>query len=380
MQGKSIGQHMAASGYTNGFDYLRVILALAVVLGHSIVASGDPVATAIALGPVFGPFQASILTMFFALSGFLVAGSLDRCRTLEGFATLRVLRIVPALAVEVLLSALILGPVMTELSLSEYFSSRSFYSYFLNIVGSIHFVLPGVFQNNPHPYIVNNSLWTIPYELECYIALIVMAALTLFRRPKWFLAGSVLILLVVAVSIYAAGDREALEGHLPGRLLVVAFLAGVTLYLFRNVIPRSGALALACAVVAFVLMSIPYAKPFSVIPVGYLTVWLGLLNPRKIPLLFSGDYSYGLYLFAFPIQQVVASVPALASWYTIFLIAAPAGLLYAAFSWHFVEKPVLERRKSAVAFVEGVGSTIRLKLSRLRRGGPREAASGQTGT
>lgn len=380
MRGKSIGQHMAASGYTNGFDYLRVILALAVVLWHSVVASGDLAARAVALGPVLAPLQALILPMFFALSGFLVSGSLDRCRTLEGFAALRVLRIVPALAVEILLSAMLLGPLLTTLPLRSYFADRDFWLYFLNIFGLIRYELPAVFAHNPFPVIVNVSLWTVPYELECYLVLVALAAFGLVRRRRRFLLATILATVAMTVVVALLSGGIEIDGKLPGRILVLGFLAGCCLYLYRHEVVRSAGLALASFVLAYIALSFPATKAFAVFPAAYLTVWLGLLNPRKIPLLFSGDYSYGLYLFAFPIQQVVASVPALASWYTIFLIAAPAGLLYAAFSWHFVEKPVLERRKSAVAFVEGVGSTIRLKLSRLRRGGPREAASGQTGT
>jgi peptidoglycan/LPS O-acetylase OafA/YrhL len=109
-----------------------------------------------------------ILPMFFALSGFLVTGSLFRTRTLTEFIALRLLRLVPALAVEVTLSAVVLGALFTSLPIGQYFSDPAFWKYFLNIAGRIHYSLPGVFQDNPIP-IVNISLWTIPYELEWYL-------------------------------------------------------------------------------------------------------------------------------------------------------------------------------------------------------------------
>src|SRR4029077_15672800 len=87
------------------------------------------------------PIVRLILPMFFALSGFLVAGSLERSRTLLMFLALRVIRIFPALSVEVLLSALILGPIFTSISFKSYFSSSEFWEYFLNIVGHVHFRL-----------------------------------------------------------------------------------------------------------------------------------------------------------------------------------------------------------------------------------------------
>ena len=97
--------------------------------------------------------------MFFALSGFLVAGSMERTPKLSQFLTLRIIRLVPALAVEVLLCALILGPLVTNKPLWDYFAAPEFWAYFRNIVGDVHFTLPGVFEDNKLPRIVNASLW-----------------------------------------------------------------------------------------------------------------------------------------------------------------------------------------------------------------------------
>jgi peptidoglycan/LPS O-acetylase OafA/YrhL len=128
-----------------------------------------------------------ILPMFFALSGFLVAGSLERCRTLVGFLSMRALRILPALAMEIVLSALVLGPLVTDLPTAAYFGDPEFARYFLNIIGDIHYHLPGVFVTNPLAS-VNQQLWTIPFELECYVALAVLASLGLHRQRQTFVA------------------------------------------------------------------------------------------------------------------------------------------------------------------------------------------------
>lgn len=172
----SIGERLLqAEDRPSGFDYLRLILATAVFIFHvPVINLGDAVGHKLWLSwlrPVF----AIVLPMFFALSGFLVAGSPVRCKTLISFLGLRVFRIVPALTVEVLLSALILGPIFTTKPLSEYFSSRSFFTYFLNVAGDVHFNLPGVFADNPHPSIVNGQLWTVPWELRCYMLLAAIA-------------------------------------------------------------------------------------------------------------------------------------------------------------------------------------------------------------
>jgi hypothetical protein len=132
----------------SGFDYMRLILALGVIWSHSRLLTDDWQIPPL-FNLIYGPFVAFLLPMFFALSGFLVAGSLERCNTLITFLGLRAFGIMPALTVEVLLSALVLGPLLTSASLPTYFLSQKFRLYFLNIVGDIHYYLPDVFLSNP---------------------------------------------------------------------------------------------------------------------------------------------------------------------------------------------------------------------------------------
>lgn len=160
----------ATNGRPSGFDYLRLGLAISVVLDHSVVmtyASGD---TDLYASPL-RPFLRAVVPMFFALSGFLVAGSLERSKTLLTFLGLRVIRIYPALAAEVLLSAFLIGSAVTTLPFADYFRDPLFLSYLLNVFGDIHYFLPGVFANNPRPDVVNMQLWTVPFELLCYVTL-----------------------------------------------------------------------------------------------------------------------------------------------------------------------------------------------------------------
>ena len=354
----TIGDRIRTTSHTRGFDYLRIFLALCIVGWHSIYVSGNEGVLQFVLHSWLGPFKALVLPMFFTLSGFLVAGSMERSRTLEGFATLRVLRIVPALAVEILLSVFLLGTVVTTLPLKDYFGDPKTRLYLLNVFGDVHYLLPGVFSNNPRPNTVNLSLWTVPYELMCYVMLMVLAAVGFFRRRKLF-ATTVLSLNLALWAYYFItkpdGPGTSSVMTLPGLALVIAFLAGNMIYLYRDRIPLRRWLAGMAVLLSFALLAEHRLMVLAVIPAAYLTVWLGLTSPPRMPILMSGDYSYGVYLFAFPIQQVLATTSTFRPLHANLPAAMLLSLLYAAFSWHCIEKRVLSQKRAAVEFVESIG-------------------------
>src|SRR5207245_877255 len=147
-----------------------------------LTTGGQPADFALWTTPL-RPLLRAIVPMFFTLSGFLVAGSLERCQTLISFMGLRAIRIYPALMVEVLLSAFLIGTCITSDSIKDYFTDSEFREYLLNSIGDIHYNLPAVFENNPFPRIVNSQLWTVPYELGCYLTLAGLAILGIKRRP-----------------------------------------------------------------------------------------------------------------------------------------------------------------------------------------------------
>ena len=340
-----------AGGYTSGFDYIRLILSVLVLYGHSPMISGDHTAN---ISEWFDKIRVYIvLPMFFSLSGFLVAASLLRTKSLIVFLVLRGLRIIPALLVEISLSAIILGPLLTVSPLGEYFRQKDFYLYFLNIFGYIHYFLPGVFLSNPVPKIVNGSLWTVPYEAECYLALAALSLLGFVKRADFLLGAILTITTVLFIFNFVNGDPEPLRSTATGRQLVFFFLSGVLLYLYRDAVYFSPLLAIIAALLSSVLVTshtFVYLAPF---PIAYLTGFIGLLKPRKLPLIFAGDYSYGIYLYAYPIQQAVYQlVPASRHWYVNFAISISVVGLFAVFSWHAIEKPILRLKRIFLNLVE----------------------------
>jgi peptidoglycan/LPS O-acetylase OafA/YrhL len=258
------------------------------------------------------------------------------------FLGLRAIRIFPALLVEVVLSAFILGPLVTTLPPQLYFSDPLFFKYMLNAVGDVHFLLPGVFADNPWPHVVNGQLWTIPYELYCYAALAIIALLGL---KKWRVLGPIFVVVVALgylLWILHGTDSSLVPGTNGVRkpFLVATFLAGVSIYFYRDVLPWSGWYALAALAISLVLPGLgQYAGFLAPLPVAYATVCIGLMNPSR-KMLRGADYSYGIYLYGFAVQQTMMHFfPVARVWYLNILVTLPIVVLVAAASWHFVERP-----------------------------------------
>ncbi len=358
-------------GLGPGFDFLRIGLACAIVVFHAYWLSGDTYLRT--TGFWFGEY--ALVPMFFALSGFLISGSALRL-TLYNFLLNRGLRILPALAVDVVFCALVIGPVMTTFALSKYFADPDFFRYFLNVTGWMHYHLPGVFSTLP-TYRVNGSLWSVPYEMLCYGIISCLILSKAMLNPRAILA---VILIFMATGLVA----ELVQSHISnlvftvlrfllisrGGQTITAFLMGIGLYVYRDRIPYSWPLlGLSVVICGFAIAYLETAdiehvlNRFLVLPaLVYITVFLGL-TPIPVPaFLRKGDYSYGVYLYHAPLLQVLISLapgvflkagsgPAFLT-----LFGIPAVGIFAAFSWHNVEKPVLGLRKrfSFVAKVRGV--------------------------
>ncbi|MCK1384104.1 acyltransferase [Bradyrhizobium sp. 21] len=337
------------NGRSSGFDYLRILLAFGVVVYHTLLTTYGLDAEDEFVSGVFHPLIALILPCFFALSGFLVAGSLERSRNLAEFLALRVLRIFPALSAEILLSALLVGPAVTSLAWKDYFSDPLFFRYFFNIVGHVQFKLPGAFDSNPFPQIVNGQLWTVPFELECYIALSVMTLIGAVRYRY------VLLLLVAGLNLAFVAKNiisppiVGVHGVLTGRQLVMTFFYGVMIYRFKDKLVWSSWAFAICALASVALLwrqstACDYlALPF----IAYVTAYLGLTDPKRLLIVKIGDLSYGVFLYSFTIQQLVVHLGA-KQWWTNLLATIPLCLLFALFSWTCVEKPFLGFRKHLV--------------------------------
>ena len=359
---------IATKGHTSGFDLLRIGFAIFVLCCHSVyVTVGyDNFLWVSALRPV----GAIVIPMFFVLSGFLVANSMVRTRSVSAFVTLRALRLVPALFVVVFVSALIIGPIVTTLPLRDYFTDSEFWSYWLNVIGSVQYELPEAVTANP-VQIVNVSLWTIPYELACYGGLLVLFLAGVLDRRREVLGVFILVSIVLPIQTYIdPGFNGAVRP--PGTLMMACFASGVLFYAFRHSVRLSRKWFAISLVVALVLLFRADTAFLAPLPIGYLTVFIGLQNLPRIPVLMRGDYSYGIYLYAFPIQQLVVwvsplsywwrTVPYSHVWYGNIAFALPGTIICAMLSWTLIEAPVMSRRKMLTEQVQQLEKIVVMQL------------------
>jgi peptidoglycan/LPS O-acetylase OafA/YrhL len=190
---------------------------------------------------------------------------------------------------------------------------------------------------------VNLNLWTAPGEFYCYAALAACMILGLAYRRHFMLAVLVALLAVLApLNIFTSFD--VVPAALPTHALAVYFLVGVSLYQWRDRIPIHPALFLVCGGLAFVLLLSKHTVYLVPPLLGYCTVFIGMVTLPKSRILSSGDYSYGIYLYGFPISQAtMVALPWLrGNWIGLMLIAGTITCLFAVFSWHMIEKPALK--------------------------------------
>ena len=326
-----------AQGYDN-FSLLRFLAAALVIFGHSWATAKNPSGVTDWIGQQTLVFSGTVaVNIFFWVSGFLITMSYIRRPKFIPFILARVLRIFPALIVCVFLSALVLGSLCTTLPLSEYLHHPDVWRYIRgnSLLNDVQWFLPGVFEANNHKGVVNGSLWTLYGELQMYMFVVVLGSFSLLAnaiRFSWALASLIFLALFVP-SIQLVQQPEFLG-------MGAFFAFGAFCYVHRAAIPVSGYLVLGLAFLTLCLRGQPgYFLMFSAFT-AYTALWFSY-GPRLPSLEKYGDYSYGLYLYGFPIQQLVAYLQPELGPLRSLCLSFPLTLAFAIGSWHFVEKPML---------------------------------------
>jgi peptidoglycan/LPS O-acetylase OafA/YrhL len=327
----------------NNFDFLRLALAVLVVRCHARLVGLDIPGTddELFLG------GRSCVECFFVISGYLIFKSWESSPRLAAYAEKRARRIVPAYLFVILASALGLS-LLSTLPLGEYFADYRVYKYMAVhavFLGFLQNTLPGTFVGHVQEY-VNGPLWTIKIEVMFY-AIVPLVAVLAHRINRIALFSAIYVTSIAwflgfheAAATYDRRMFEELAKQLPGQMSF--FIAGGAIHYFHAEFNRHCHKLFPVSVVLLMghfsmgLMPLyPAALAVAVIYLATRAPYLG--NFGRF-----GDFSYGLYIYHYPILQILATVhaPEQPPW-QIFTMGAMLALVASFLSWHLLEKPWL---------------------------------------
>ncbi len=326
----------------NNFNLIRLLAALAVIYGHAGAITG--------LGPadfflrtVGHKFIGGVaVDVFFVLSGFLITSSALSQRGLAYYATSRLLRIYPALIACVLMSVFLLGPALTSLDLSAYFHDRQTRIYLWNNLTAwrTQYELPGVFSTH-RDHAVNGSLWSLAVEVRLYLVVLVFLWAGLLRHRAAF---NTVFAFVIVLSLLKPELWQPLIQYDNHRDVTLMFLIGSFMWINRDSIPMNPAMAGLLLLFASALHRTPHfglayslALPYLVFVAAYLP---GLAWFNRV-----GDYSYGVYLYGWPCQQLALMWLPQSSNLANTLQSSLMALAMAYLSWHWIEQPAMGLKK-----------------------------------
>ena len=328
----------------NNFDLLRLLAAWAVLVSHSFALVGEPEP----LHQLNASLGSVGVLVFFGVSGLLIRRSWEYDPSPRDFWTKRALRLLPALATVAVVTAFVLGPAVTSQPLGRYFSDPLTWLYPVRVTLLFPFgaQLPGVFDGGYYPGAVNGPLWSLPLEVLAYFMLFLLGVSGLLARRAVVTAVAVAGLAWAAVWVPLTSDAVG-AGY-----VIAAFALGAAAYSWRDRIVLAWPVALALLVVC-VLAGLGPTPLRVVVWTGasvYLCYWFAYaLPPLGRSLTRFGDASYGVYIWAFPIQQAIVQVLGTdTSPWTVIVVATPVVWLLAIASWRLVERPALRHKPRPV--------------------------------
>ena len=340
----------------NNLNFIRLVAAILVVLSHAFnitygkadwksheflarLSNGD-----LSLGKI-------AVFCFFILSGYLITASYVKSKNNAEFFLKRFIRIYPGLIFVLVITVFLIAPIYSDKGVIQNYLSKENYLY---IVHNLSFLInndkiPGLFSSNPLPGLVNGSLWSLKHEMYCYFTVPLCVLLTKNKPKRILTLFGILTILNLLFYFNLIGILNW-ESGFPFRLkrflgLYEYFLAGVFMYSVRESIVISRKYALALFPLLCVSIFIPPITSLAFATIGtYILFVMGYSPDIKMPSVHKiGDLSYGIYIFGWPIQQIVMQQMGYSmSWSANFLLSMPFILVMACISWNIIEKPSLK--------------------------------------
>lgn len=342
----------------NALNAFRLLLAAEVMLFHSWPVSGHkPPASILQL------FFSVGVDGFFAISGFLISASWLNDPRLRDYLVARALRILPGFYVCLIVTAFVFAPLSRAIqggSAAELLMSAAPLEYVLknSAIAYLQYDVGGTPHGVPGGVVWNGSLWSLVWEVMCYLAVAAIGVVGLANR-RWVSPA------ILAVAVGGALVLPPLT--FPGvwtipQLAVrsaIMFAAGAVMYQWRDKIPARWSLVALSLVIVAAASRLPDYRVIGALPLAYAVIVSGtLLRNRRLRL--RTDLSYGVYIYAFPVQQLLAVCGLI--WlnpFVFFALSAAATVPLAALSWFVVEKPAtslkyrLKRKWAAPDLAEG---------------------------
>jgi peptidoglycan/LPS O-acetylase OafA/YrhL len=337
-------------GRDNCFDLMRLILATLVLYGHGYLIGGfGDSAFYQFTRQQMGAGTLAVLG-FFGISGMLVTASFERSTGFWDFFKKRIFRIFPAFWVCILVTAFFFAPFVHYLrgnSLAEFpvFGEASAFSFVYNnfLLQIRQWSVGGVLDGAPYVESLNGSLWSLYAEFRCYVGTFLLGILGCTKKTRVllvFLFAYLYFIYVLALCDIETAKQVGpmlfvLDGH---RGVYLGYLTGIILYAYREAVPWGFATTVfSGGVIGLTLLNGGFliAAPF-IVPLFMLS--FGTLFTFKL----KNDYSYGIYIYGFVVQQALACFP-FARWnvYIFLLLSVFVSVLFGIASWHLIEKPAL---------------------------------------
>ncbi|GAB3933514.1 hypothetical protein GCM10027614_04540 [Micromonospora vulcania] len=278
------------------------------------------------------------------------------------------------------------------------------------------FPISGLLADTPYGQVVggpsafDGSLWTLRYDLAFYgIVGILVVTSVLRRSPRAVLVMTAICYALILRDFFDAptwSARPPQHGAIGPFPLIGAFAADWTLMLgflfllgaaarlYAHRLPIHNKLAMAAGVV--LVLSLWRGGFFAVgLPAfAYLVLFAAVALPKRLSAIGrKHDYTYGIYIYGFPAQQMIALLGGTRFGMLGYIVLSLLGtLLLAVPSWHLVERPALgfktgsgrTRRRSIGVTIPGQAlpilhpptvRTAKTRFGRLGRIGRRDASA-----